>query len=413
MSTRSFSLQPEHELRLEVSTSDVAVMLTTGTAEVFGAELAIGQLNTIPPGSKVAIFSWHGCVIEVSGEPDMVYQANETPMRMYHGIQAQLDGMRCTARETSGRGPRVLVAGPTDSGKSTLCKILVNYAVRTEHRPTYVDLDVGQGSVVLPGTIAATTVSMPLTVDRSYPISAPLVYNYGAASPGANTEHFIECLQQLATRLDEHSDADQDARASGLVINTCGWVEGTGYQLLVQSINMFNVDMVLVLGDERLWSLLSAEVPQKQVIKLSKSGGVVSRDANFRRRSRMTQIREYFYGKSGTLSPDSRLLNFSDCVLYRVTGGQAAPSSAMPIGAESLIHKLTVELVTPGPDLVNSVLAVSYAETSDQVLSSNVAGFICVQKVDVENKRMTILAPCPGFLPNSVLLVGDIKWVEI
>jgi ATPase subunit of ABC transporter with duplicated ATPase domains len=42
------------------------------------------------------------------------------------------------------RGPRVLVVGPTDVGKSTLCRLLVNYAVRSGHTPLLVDLDVGQ-----------------------------------------------------------------------------------------------------------------------------------------------------------------------------------------------------------------------------------------------------------------------------
>ena len=37
-----------------------------------------------------------------------------------------------------------MVAGPVDVGKSTLCKLLSNYAVRLGRRPVFVDLDVGQ-----------------------------------------------------------------------------------------------------------------------------------------------------------------------------------------------------------------------------------------------------------------------------
>lgn len=46
-----------------------------------------------------------------------------------------------------------MIVGPTDVGKSTLCRILLNYAVRLGRRPIYVDLDVGQGSISIPGTI--------------------------------------------------------------------------------------------------------------------------------------------------------------------------------------------------------------------------------------------------------------------
>lgn len=37
--------------------------------------------------------------------------------------------------------------GPTDVGKSTLCRLLLNYAVRVGRRPTLVELDVGQSGV--------------------------------------------------------------------------------------------------------------------------------------------------------------------------------------------------------------------------------------------------------------------------
>ncbi len=41
---------------------------------------------------------------------------------------------------------QVMVVGPTDVGKSTMCKQLLNYAVRMGRKPCFVDLDVGQVS---------------------------------------------------------------------------------------------------------------------------------------------------------------------------------------------------------------------------------------------------------------------------
>ncbi len=37
-----------------------------------------------------------------------------------------------------------MVAGATDVGKSTVCKILSNYAARLSRQPCLVDIDVGQ-----------------------------------------------------------------------------------------------------------------------------------------------------------------------------------------------------------------------------------------------------------------------------
>ena len=37
-----------------------------------------------------------------------------------------------------------MITGPVDVGKSALCRILLNYAVRLGRRPAFVDIDVGQ-----------------------------------------------------------------------------------------------------------------------------------------------------------------------------------------------------------------------------------------------------------------------------
>ena len=42
----------------------------------------------------------------------------------------------------------LIQVGPTDVGKSTVCRLLLNYAVRLGRKPIYVDLDVGQVSWV-------------------------------------------------------------------------------------------------------------------------------------------------------------------------------------------------------------------------------------------------------------------------
>ncbi len=77
-----------------------------------------------------------------------------------------------------------MIVGPTDVGKSTVCRILLNYAVRQGSFPTYVDLDVGQGSISLPGTLCALYVERPADPVEGFDKKAPLVYQYGHLSPG-------------------------------------------------------------------------------------------------------------------------------------------------------------------------------------------------------------------------------------
>ena len=48
------------------------------------------------------------------------------------------------------------MVGPTDVGKSTVCKLLVNYAARLGRAPVFVDLDVGQVSLMICLSVSST-----------------------------------------------------------------------------------------------------------------------------------------------------------------------------------------------------------------------------------------------------------------
>lgn len=81
------------------------------------------------------------------------------------------------------QGPRVIVVGPTDSGKSTLSRMLLSWAAKQGSKPTFVDLDIGQGSITIPGCIAATPIEMPIDPVEGITLDMPLVYFYGHTTP--------------------------------------------------------------------------------------------------------------------------------------------------------------------------------------------------------------------------------------
>jgi polyribonucleotide 5'-hydroxyl-kinase len=70
---------------------------------------------------------------------------------------------------------------------------------------------------------------------------------------------------------------------------------------------------------------------------------------------------------------------------------------------------LRITPVVAGLDLMHSLVAVSHATVPDQILSYNVAGFLYISDVDVQQHTVTFLAPCPGPLPGKYLLTGNIK----
>ena len=72
------------------------------------------------------------------------------------------------------------------------------------------------------------------------------------------------------------------------------------------------------------------------MIKLHKSGGVVTRSPAVRKTARAQRTREYFYGVRGDLQPQAQTARFDELQIYRIGGGPKPSANALPIGAPAL-----------------------------------------------------------------------------
>ncbi|CAL6297853.1 unnamed protein product [Bathycoccus prasinos] len=352
-------------------------------------------------------------------------------------------------RQKSSAGPRVLIVGPADVGKSSLSKILINYAARQAWSPLFIDLDLGQNAISVPGTISAAPIDHPINPfeDGAHVKSEmPLSYFFGDVTVTENSkEHYKFLVEKIAEMMEARNSKNEHARHSGCIVNTMGWIEGLGLELILHAVKSLEIDTVLCLGQERLFQTLSkqfakdAALAQQQqqknkknkkktsssdddgkkvdaaveILSLKKSGGVVERTTEFRRKTRDDRFREYFYGfdfVSNPLSPVAQSAFFSSVSFYKVGGGAKAPTSALPIGQEASTDPMRVASVIPSMSLVNAIVAVSHGKTQSDLLTSNVAGFIHIVEVDMHAKRFTYLSPNPGQLPNTNLIVGNVKW---
>lgn len=188
-------------------------------------------------------------------------------------------------------------------------------------------------------------------------LTNPLAYFFGHASPSENPELFRHQLQQLASAVKHRMESDAEGaqancslslschqcsltssllllsivNASGCVINTCGWVDGLGYDLLVDAIRAFDVDVVLVIGQDRLFSRLQSSLAtgnsNLSIVKLARSGGVVPLNSKHRSARRLARVREYFYGAHSltltvpTHSPCITELSFDEVDFFAFKGG--------------------------------------------------------------------------------------------
>lgn len=226
--------------------------------------------------------------------------------------------------------------------------------------------------------ISAVHADRPFSIEEGFSKRAPLVYFYGHDNLGTNEECYKRQVGTLFSQIENLIQKDPQVANSGVIINTAGWVTGKGYKILCDTIRTTKATVVVVLDNERLYSDLSKDFKKAEieVIKLPKSGGVVTRPSEFRRNTRYDTIRQYFYGPKHDLSPRFMSLSWNAIALYRVGAGFQPPSCALPIGAESVQDPVSLELINPSTDLEHHLAAVSYSTDANTLLDCNIAGYI-------------------------------------
>jgi polyribonucleotide 5'-hydroxyl-kinase len=479
------------------------LQLLNGTAELFGTELAESQTYSFT-GTKAAIYTWHGCALEVSaseavqttsdgvtptvghgaGGCQSEYTAEETPMVEYANVHFALETMREEAQAVSKDGPRVLLLGSENSGKTTLAKILTAYATKIGRQPLVVNLDPTEGMLGVPGTLTATAFrtildvedgwgSSPMSGPSPVPVKLPLVYSYPMQSPlDSEGAVYKPIVSRLALSVTGRMAEDEDARETGIIVDTPGVLGSDkpgSMDLINHIVTEFSITTILVLGSERLYSAVAKQYDNKpsssataaifdehiSVIKLSKSGGCADRDEAFRKATRESQIRTYFFGNPNpssspssaiTLSPHAQQLDFAALPIYNYTttsadededdydpsqlgtdflpGGEyeqkqdpdrAVPlpgvvgSFAEPASPDAKDSSVPLKkLQAPAPSaLANTLLAITHAPANAspaEVRDASIMGFLYVADVDVEKGKIRVLAPVGGRMPPRAIV---------
>lgn len=263
-----------------------------------------------------------------------------------------------------------------------------------------------------------------------------------------------QAIQNLAGAVKERMSMDPITYNSGLYLDTPSSFavpvrvgNEMKYPFIEMCVDHFNVNVIIVIGHEKLnvemQRLFTNQSRRITVVKVPKSGGVVDLDYSYRSRILSYQIRSYFYGPSLhipewvdqnsiggeasmdlNLSPYSTTMKFGDLRIVRIGAESMAPSSALPIGASRVITELQPVEVDPANGLLNMVLGLlpptpqtgSKQEeegfSDEELVTTDVVGFILVTAVDTVKRRMTILSPNPGSLAGRTALIGSFEWQD-
>ena len=130
-------------------------------------------------------------------------------------------------------GPRVLIVGPNNAGKTSLARILTAYATRSGRQPAVVNLDPRQGFLSVPGSLSTAVFASPIDVEEGWgsspvsgptalPVKTPLVYHYGLPTPADGPKLYKPLVTRLALAVTSRMEEDDAVREAGCIIDTPG-----------------------------------------------------------------------------------------------------------------------------------------------------------------------------------------------
>lgn len=194
-------------------------------------------------------------------------------MTTYANTHFALENLRSVAAEEDSVGPRVLVIGPENAGKTTLVKLLSAYASRSERQPVVVNLDPKEGLLSIPGTLSTIVLDSVIDVEQGWgsspmngpspvPVKLPLVYYYGLEDPESQVRFYKPIVTRLALSVMSRLEEDIEAKPSGCIIDTSGSISlgKGGYDIIRHVVAEFSGALLrFVVPSNRLYANQSSQ----------------------------------------------------------------------------------------------------------------------------------------------------------
>ncbi|VEU22600.1 DEKNAAC103724 [Brettanomyces naardenensis] len=453
--THTVEVPPLQEWRFELGSNDkLKLKLLKGTAEIFGTELSPNIDYSFQGSLKSSIATFSGCTIQYWGcQPSSEYVGEESCIGSYLNLHLSLERMRVSNPNS---GPRVLVIGPKDSGKTSLCRVLVSYAEKMQRRPLFVNLNPKAPLFTIPGNLTATAVSGMLNVEditlgetittgpSFYHPKQSLVKCFGLENYRDNLELYKFLIEQLSESVEKRLESSSDVRSSGIVIDTPALHIGD-CELIQHILDRFKIDVLVVIGNERLLVDLKRKLKYDDqkvtLLKVGKSSGCVDTDDKLQRELQQRAIKQYFYGlETAQLSPYTIMIAPKEYMFFKpkeleslnlafLSGDASDDVTTRGINYSRLMERVK----KPAADnLENAILAIAndsglevakYISSVDDnegnleviktVVGRSVLGFCYVLSVDDQKGKVKLLVPSPvQHLPTKTLILTQFRYHE-
>jgi polynucleotide 5'-hydroxyl-kinase GRC3/NOL9 len=144
----------------------------------------------------------------------------------------------------------ILVLGGGDVGKSSYCRFLITELLAAGHRIAVVDADVGQKDVGPPASYAAGTAGQWVVAPEAF-------YFVGSTSPAGRMLPLVLGTAQLVIAAD----------APFVIVDTTGYIEGTGRVLKSYKIEAVRPDLIVAI--EKCGELEAIPGPTAPIVRFA------------------------------------------------------------------------------------------------------------------------------------------------
>lgn len=465
-------LNPRSEFRFEIPFKLIMKLrVKEGLGEIFGTELP-NDVDILLSGCNYAVYAPlpTGCKLqyEVVANKDNLnainednqishYVSDESPMTQYTNLHFALEVQRQEANiSREKQGPKILILGNKQSGKTALAKVLAAYAVKMDRVPLLVNLDPQQGVFSVPGSLTATPISDTFDLESVngwggsttsgatfHNPKQPLVKSFGFYDISENLELFKYQVMQLGVASLSRLAQDDSLRVGGIIIDTPP-LSMKEISVIESIVADFEVDTIIVTGNDRLTVDLKRKFQHKvaketlSIVKVDRNSAVAEVDESFIRKAQEDTIKEYFNGNYKTrLSPYKTEVDLQSHVIYKPVKflEYSLQMAFLPAGdlytaeetaeleekkEENTLDKYFVKLDDPNSsNLENSIIAITHVPaqahsrlSARELLNGSVLGYAHISKVDDTKKKMSLLLPFPGQVPRNVLIATSIGYTE-
>ena len=194
---KRLSLEPGKFLEV---TGPAALRLVKGEAVLMGKRLSESDVVIVPQWRTYAVKALTNVEVDISVTKDTVVKVTESNVA---------DEWERRLKEVVGL-EKVVIAGPTDSGKSSVTATLVNLNLNEGHKPSVVDSDVGQSNLCFPTMVCRAEVK-----DYVFTLSdlkATESRFTGTITPAVERGRVISSVASLVKGM--------------VIVDTDGWVDG-------------------------------------------------------------------------------------------------------------------------------------------------------------------------------------------